>query len=307
MASLFVSRALPKPYNYLSIERRQRRMIPLHQEVVVHSIIDQLSKRNVVHTGIDEIVQRFRDNIRGKKFDDFKSKIKNRHLGSEGIWVEEQLGATQNNYTLSDIGGYEIKIYGEKISFGDWRPDEILFDPKSVLQTHNTDVPLLSKDEFLVLFGKPNKKKSNRYAWSGECVPRVAGEFNAFGQVMVVDQNKNIYIAYNSQFDNTRDAKPKWALDKTIVMAYWSREKLIHCISRKFNDKGFILIKKNKKDKTFEKLLIGKSFDFDYWIAQVLEKKVIFDSGMYGGNNRYYSHWRADHRFWDGLVHETYL
>ena len=74
-------------------------------------------------------------------------------------------------------------------------------------------------------------------------------------------------------------------------------------INNKFNKNGFFICKKiNNK---YEKICFGNSFNFEYFIECIKNKKVIFDSGMYDGNTRNYSHFRGT-CFWDELITEEY-
>ena len=45
---------------------------------------------------------------------------------------------------------------------------------------------------------------------------------------------------------------------------------------------------------------------FDNWIKLVGKGIVFFDSGMYQGNARPYSQWRADNGYWNSLITETF-
>lgn len=74
-------------------------------------------------------------------------------------------------------------------------------------------------------------------------------------------------------------------------------------IENKFNKKGFFICK--KRNNRFEKICFGKPFHFEYFIECIKNKKVIFDSGMYDGNGRNYSHWRGS-SFWEELITEEY-
>ena len=76
------------------------------------------------------------------------------------------------------------------------------------------------------------------------------------------------------------------------------------CIERKFNNKGFFICKKT--DTLYTSICFGKPFDFDYFITCIKNKKIIFDSGMYDGNVRNYSQFRANASFWNELLIEEY-
>jgi len=60
-----------------------------------------------------------------------------------------------------------------------------------------------------------------------------------------------------------------------------------------------------KKDNVYDKICFGRSFDFEYFIESIKNKKIIFDSGMYDGNTRNYSQFRGSY-FWNELITEEY-
>ena len=64
------------------------------------------------------------------------------------------------------------------------------------------------------------------------------------------------------------------------------------------NKKGFFICK--KIGNTYEKICFGKTFNYEYFIECIKNKKIIFDSGMYDGNNRNYSN------FWNELIIEEF-
>ena len=56
----------------------------------------------------------------------------------------------------------------------------------------------------------------------------------------------------------------------------------------------------------YYKICFGKPMDYDAWLELVAEGTVFFDSGMYEGNVRPYSQWRANNDFWNSLIYEEY-
>ena len=72
-------------------------------------------------------------------------------------------------------------------------------------------------------------------------------------------------------------------------------------ILRKFGVKGFYICKKNKEN-VYYKICFGKAFDFQFFKTSLENKKIILDSGMYQGNSRNYSQFRADKSLWYGLI-----
>ena len=73
----------------------------------------------------------------------------------------------------------------------------------------------------------------------------------------------------------------------------------------KFNDKGWFTCKTDESGE-YDRICFGEPVNFDDWLNLVKEGIVFFDSGMYEGNKRPYSQWRANNKFWDSLITETY-
>ena len=73
----------------------------------------------------------------------------------------------------------------------------------------------------------------------------------------------------------------------------------------KFNDKGWFTCKKDAQGR-YCKICFGEPMNFENWIELVKQGVVFFDSGMYVGNKRPYSQWRANNNYWDSLIVETY-
>ena len=94
-------------------------------------------------------------------------------------------------------------------------------------------------------------------------------------------------------------------IQNKIIIAIWKKNKLEQHINKKFNKKGFFICKKiNNK---YEKICFGKPFDFNYFVNNIKNKNIIFDSGMYEGNSRNYSQFRSlAKNFWNILITEEY-
>ena len=73
----------------------------------------------------------------------------------------------------------------------------------------------------------------------------------------------------------------------------------------KFNNLGWFTCKKGD-DGSYQQICFGKSIDYDTWIELVRQGVVFFDSGMYQGNSRSYSVWRANNSYWDSLITKCY-
>ena len=56
----------------------------------------------------------------------------------------------------------------------------------------------------------------------------------------------------------------------------------------------------------YDKICFGKPFNFNFFVENIKTDIVIFDSGMYQGNNRNYSQFRSSNKFWNKLIVEEY-
>jgi hypothetical protein len=229
------------------------------------------------------------------------------HDGKEGHWLEQKMGIKHNAKNEPDINGYEMKKFSNKITLGDFSASEYVFSKKrhSINELNNwTEVEKMDRTTYIRTFGNPNPKKNNRYSWSGSCVP-IYGSWNSNGQMLSVTETNDI-VAYYSFSKDTRSIKtdfPTFLHQDTIVIALWKSSKMKPHIDNKFNKKGFFMCKKISN--TYEKICFGKSFNFEYFIECIKNKKVIFDSGMYDGNSRNYSQFRGSF-FWNELITEEY-
>lgn len=233
-----------------------------------------------------------------------------KHCGKEGHWLEQKMGIKHNAKNEPDINGYEMKKSSNKTTLGDFSASEYAFSKKNKRNDINylnnwTDEIILNRSDFIKTFGNPNPNKDNRYAWSGNCVPTY-NEYNSNGQILTVNENNDIIIYYSFSND-TRPIKHNFPLflqnNNNIAIALWKASKMKPHIENKFNKKGFFICK--KIGNTYEKICFGKAFNFDYFIECIKNKKIIFDSGMYDGNNRNYSSFRGSY-FWNELITEEY-
>jgi hypothetical protein len=232
-----------------------------------------------------------------------------KHCGKEGHWLETKMGIKHNSKNEPDINGYEMKKYSCKTTLGDFSASEYVFSGKNKRNNINilnnwTDEIKLSRSDFINIFGNPNPNKENRYSWSGSSVPRY-NIWNSNGLILTINENNDIIIYYSFSNDR-RSIKidfPLFLQNNNIVIALWKSSKMKQHIDNKFNKKGFFICK--KKGNTYEKICFGKAFNFEYFIECIKNKKIIFDSGMYYGNNRNYSHFRGS-CFWNELIIEEY-
>lgn len=223
-----------------------------------------------------------------------------------GYWLEKQMNIIHNDKNEPDIFGYEMKKNSSKITFGDFSASEYLFSKKKydIEQINNwkKDVNKITRDEFIKYFGT---LKNNRYSWSGSCVPRY-NCWNSCGEMLYFNNNLDLCISYSFEKDTREDkhSYPEFIKDN-IIIAIWKKDKLEQHINKKFNKNGFFICK--KINNTYEKICFGKPFDFNYFVDNIKNKNIIFDSGMYEGNSRNYSHFRSSaNNFWNILITEEY-
>lgn len=250
-----------------------------------------------METGKKKIIALFKRTVKGKKPD--LSKYKTKHDGKEGHWLEVQMGIKPNADNLPDLYGYEMKKNTKgKTTFGDWSADYYIF---------KDDKYNIKRDNFLKIFGKPNEKKGGRFSWSGEPCPTIKLT-NSFGQKLFVNKANDILVKYNYSKD-TRSAKnkvvPEIMQKDNLVIAKWNADSIKEKLERKFNVKGWFRCLKNEEG-FYSKIAFGEPINFDNWIKGVKTGKVFFDSGMYQGNNRHYSQWRANNTYWNNLITSKY-
>lgn len=239
------------------------------------------------------IIQRFNQKVKGKVPNTSSSNVK--HDGKTGHWLETQMGIKHNRDNEPDLFGYEMKTNTtSKTTFGDWSADYYIFKDKK----YNLD-----REKFLSIFGKPNLKKNGRFSWSGEPAPKIGG-YNSFGQVMEVDSKNNI-IAYYSYDKDLRTSKnkivPKALQRNDLIIARWDSDSIKNKVERKFKKKGWFKCQQNS-DGVYDAILFGGPMTFKSWISAVKAGSIFLDSGMYQGNIRPYSNWRASNNYWDSLV-----
>lgn len=264
-----------------------------------HKSLIDFDKRHIINI--------FMKNIKSRRCV-FESE--NAPCGYEGNWLEKQLGLKPNCKNEPDILGYEMKKYSKRISFGDFSASEYLFSKrKPVLkQLNNWDdnMETITRDQFIEIFGNPNGKKNNRYSWSGSSVPKY-NIWNDNGQKLSFNRDQDLFVIYSFKKDKRecKETIPDFLKKKRIIIVFWEHKKLKHHIENKFNNKGFFIC--TKKDDVYDKILFGKPFDYNHFVECMKNSLIVFDSGMYVGNSRNYSHFRSSCRdFWNNLIIEEY-
>jgi len=264
----------------------------------------------------EAIIELFRNNVKGKTPD--TTNANERHDGREGHWLERQFGVSANAANSADILGYELKNEtASKTTFGDWSANRYIHKQGSYVNCFTGNTSPEKQDSFCAIFGKPNTKKNDRCSWSGSPCPTIHG-FNASGQKLFIDANKDIIALYSYKEDkrpNKSGIIPKILQQDNLEIARWfgtvspTSKQTDKCLKEKledkFNDKGWFTCKKGV-DGTYQKICFGAPMNYDNWLKLVQQGIVFFDSGMYQGNNRPYSQWRANNSYWDSLIIETY-
>lgn len=246
---------------------------------------------------IKKIVILFKNNVKGKKPNVSKSDIK--HDGKQGHWLEKQMGISHNASNKPDLYGFEMKNHTRgKTTFGDWSADYYIFKDEDYK---------ISRKDFLKAFGLPNILKNNRYSWSGRSCPKI-GNFNAFGQKLIINKDNSISTIYSYEKDG-RPGKSVIVPDRfkldNLILAKWSADYLKKRVESKFNNQGWFKCLINDSG-VYSDIEFGDPITFKLWIKGVKEGLIFFDSGMYDGNTRNYSQWRANNKYWESLVTEGY-
>jgi hypothetical protein len=205
-----------------------------------------------------------------------------------------------------------MKKDSNKITFGDFSASEYLFSKvKKHINAYNkwgNIVANITRDEFIKFFGTQKPLKHNRYSWSGSCVPTY-NTYNDCGQILTITDINDICILYSHSKDkrlsSIKNLIPKYLQKDDLLIAIWKSDKMESHINKKFNNKGFFIIKKTGD--TFNKICFGKPFNYASFICGIIGHKIIFDSGMHIGNNRNYSHFRSlNSNFFNDLIIEEY-
>ncbi len=246
------------------------------------------------------IIKLFNENVKGRIPDTSDSNIK--HDGKGGHWLEKQMGLKHNANNAPDLEGFEMKNNTtSKTTFGDWSPR------RSLRIYGRGNIYNLDRSAFLKVFGAPNTFRNNRYSWSGKPVPNVSG-YNLFGQKLKVDKEGNIFAIYSYSKDKRPDKSaivPKLLQKENLVLAMWDAEMMRKRVENKFNKLGWFKCEKDKSG-VYYKIVFGAAIDFENWIEGVRKGVIFFDSGMYDGNKRPYANWRANNKYWDSLVVDSY-
>ncbi len=251
-----------------------------------------------VVTDKEKIVELFNTNVRGKVPDLTGMNIG--HDGGAGHWLEKVMGIQANSSNTPDLYGFEMKNNtSSKTTFGDWSANYYIYQDKNY--------PIKNRDDFLRVFGRPNPDKGMRYSWSGQPCPKIKS-FNPYGQILVVDIDKNISARYSYSKDLREDKStliPTALQTEDLIIARWDKHSIQKKLERKFNQKGWFKCLQNS-DGIYTSIVFGDPISYENWIKLVESGVVFFDSGMYQGNPRPYAQWRASNSLWNQLVTSRY-
>lgn len=253
----------------------------------MEELIEQLAELDIDEAK-QNIIEIFNKNVRYRKIN--LDDVSSTHDGKKGHWLEKQMGIKHNAKNEPDINGYEMKTGDKVITFIDKAPSYMYLNEK-ILDKRNKRL----KEEFWNKYGSKKLDKPTIGGWSIK-------KFNKCGQIIKVDDHKNIIVKYNYEED-TRDDKDRFGLTKTEphVIMKWEKKDLENAIERKFNQKGFFkCIEENGK---FTKICFGKKINFKFWIDE-FEKGNIYHDGYSRVDGRGRHVFRAKKMFWDTLLTE---
>jgi len=247
-----------------------------------------------------KIIEIYKTNVHGKKPD--TKKFNQKHDGKQGHWLEDAMGSKRDAANEPDLFGYEIKNHTkQKVTFGDWSPNYWIFADKD----YN-----ITRDDFLKIFGQPNKAKNNRLSWSGKPIPNIKGT-NSFGVKITISKDNDISFVYSYSKDQRNNKSllvPKNMQIENIIIAKWNgkgKKSLKEKVEKKFNDKGWAKCSQDNEGK-YNSIGFGNPMTFENWIKHVKTGEIFYDSGMYQGNARNYCQWRANNTFWNNRITYRY-
>lgn len=284
--------------------------------VMEHIFKNLFTKDGELMNNKETLIELFRKNVKGKAPN--VTGRNERHDGREGNWLEEQFGKHPDADNHADFFGYELKNQTtSKTTFGDWSANRYIFKTGPYVHCFENPQRGTRQDIFCETFGKPNPEKNGRCSWSGSPCPKL-GDYNEFGQKLIIDDNNDIVAIYSYSEDRRTNKSvivPEILRQDELELARWygesspSNDRGDKCLKDKledkFNDKGWFTCKKDSNGR-YNKICFGEPMNFENWIELVKKGIVFFDSGMYVGNNRPYSQWRANNNYWDSLIVETY-
>lgn len=225
----------------------------------------------------------FNKNVRGRQPN--LTQYNKKHNGSEGHWLEKQMGIKHNSSNSPDIYNYEMKkVTRGRTTFGDWIPDKI-------------EIKFWSKPEsaikFMKTYGKYNKKKK-RWAWAN---PVLIEKYNQYGQRLEMDdKNNKVVVRYNKNKDKLYNSRENKCNEERKILFGWTYEKLKQRVENKFGKKGYFICNKNKKNE-YSDISFFKPIYFEEWKNALMNKHIFLDAGTICGNPRAYMSWRTNNKW----------
>lgn len=252
-----------------------------------------------ISTNLNIIINRFRTHIKDVSI----PKPAHKHDGSDGHWLEKQFGVSANSSNRPDMFGIEIKKYSNVITFGDFSASEYIFSRHHpyLNKINQCNIPM-DRQTFFMLFGSFNTSK-NRWSWSGRCVPKYNTFTDGGLRLIINDDDQNLCIYYHPECDKIH-TPPLFM--KRICICVWKYTDLTKCVNQKFNCGGFVICEKNTHKNSYTKVYVGNPFDIRTFINGIKSGYIYLDSGMYDGNSRNYSQFRASHKYWLSLTYTSY-
>jgi hypothetical protein len=122
--------------------------------------------------------------------------------------------------------------------------------------------------------------------------------------MLEIDDAGNVLAIYCYDQDQRSEKAtivPTHLQQKRLVLARWEADKLRHKLENKFNQQGWFKCERNA-DGVYHKIVFGKPMNYEAWLDLLRAGLVFFDSGMYLGNSRNYSQFRANNNLWDSLI-----
>ena len=119
--------------------------------------------------------------------------------------------------------------------------------------------------------------KNNRISWSGKVCGKYHNQMRASGQLLYVDENKDISIFYDYEYDQREyksDVVPTKFRDRDLLIAKWigykknnhyKKTSLEEKVNKKFNQNGFF--KCLMENGVYSKIVFGEPINFDNWIS----------------------------------------
>jgi len=263
----------------------------------IKNITDKVIENKVIKENVknepekQEIIKIFRENVKGKKLCN-----NSKHCGSEGHELEKLMGIRHNCDNAPDLNGYEQKKESPVTTFIDKQTDKKFYEGQSF---KNNDKHI--KKLYWKTFERTNSKPNRIGGWKLD-------KFDIDGQCIKIDDQNNIKVVYNYNEDKRNNKENIVSIyyknNEEHLIGIWKGDTLKKFIERKFNIKGFYILKKNK-DNIYNSICFGKGITFDFFIQEFKKKNIYYD-GYSQIDGRWRGVFRASKKWWDDLIIEEY-